>query len=541
MKRPHKAREHNQSALQDFRRIYEQNTTTLGLPQKYNGIFSHLSRQNTVSIVGIALGDEGKGRIVDNTIETLLEKKGVKHVYVIRFQGGNNAGHTVEKNGTKLALHLIPSFVFYEKAFGLMDRGMVVHVEDLRTEVSYVEDVVGSLTKRLFLSDDAILCTDLERAEEFLNTYIEEGSKGGTGRGIGPSYAHHYDKTGLRISDLLESDWQKKLEKRFLTYQKIFSTFDLTLSDIEVPDFQTTVQNKKASKRKVGSKQLFLKRLSDARNWLIKRNFVVNSFPLHIQVSSDPSIGIIFEGAQAAGLDVWTGTRPDVTSSNTTTYGIREGTGFWHVHDIDKRIGIIKLPYTSSVGARKMPTHINLSSTSPSPKINNAGSQNSPLLLGEGQGEVITNDQGQLTKDQTWALWIREAAHEYGTTTGRPRDITFLDLPFLRYNIRMSGVEMLIGTHLDTARDEDTIKVCTHYVNKNGQNIPYQPGLHYLTDVVPKYIELPSWDGARCQKAKTKRELPKKALQFLSFIQLQTQTPIIAATTGPDRKHIVYF
>jgi len=499
----------------DLRTIYIKNNILVGLPKNFTGIFSHLSRPNTTAIVGAALGDEGKGRIVDNKIEELIKKKTISSVTVVRFQGGNNAGHTVEKEGIKLALHLLPSFVFHEEAKGIMDRGMVVNPEDLRTEVAYVEDVVGSLQHRLFLSDDAILCTDLERAEEFLNGYLQEGSKGGTGRGIGPSYAHHYDKTGLRIADLFKADWESRLLKRYEQYEKLFQAFDLKLSQIDIPDFSATVKEKKAMKRIVGSKRIFLEKVRDSRAWLLKRKLISNTYPLHEKLSQDTRAAIVFEGAQAAGLDSWIGTRPDVTSSNTTIYGVRDGTGYWRLQDIEERIGILKLPYTSSVGAREMPTHIAL------PKN--------------------PQDKSPKTKDQQWASFVRETAHEYGTTTGRPRDINIVDLPFLSYNTKMSGIETLMATHLDICRAEDSIKICTHYTDKQGHVVPYQPGLRYLKNVIPQYTKVPGWDGAACQKAKNAENLPIHALKFLAFIQARLKNPITAITTGPARANFIRF
>ena len=499
----------------DLRTVYIKNSIQVGLPKNFRGIFSHLSRPNTTAIVGAALGDEGKGRIVDNKIEELIKKKTISSVTVIRFQGGNNAGHTVEKDGVKLALHLLPSFVFHEKAMGIMDRGMVVSPEDLRTEVAYTEAVVGSLQNRLFLSDDAILCTDLERAEEFLNGFLQEGSKGGTGRGIGPSYASHYDKTGLRIADLFREDWESRLHKRYDQYEKLFQAFNLQLSQIDVPDFASTVTEKKAMKRTVGSKRTFLEKLKEARAWLQKRKLITNTYPLHEKLSYDTKTAIVFEGAQAAGLDSWIGTRPDVTSSNTTIYGVRDGTGYWRLQDIEERIGIVKLPYTSSVGARKMPTHIDL------PKD--------------------PQDKTPKTKEQEWASFVRETAHEYGTTTGRPRDINIVDLPFLSYNTRMSGIETLMATHLDICRAEDSIKICTHYTNKKGTLIPYQPGLRYLKEAIPQYTEVPGWDGEACQQAKSAEDLPIHALKFLAFIQTRLENPITAITTGPARANFIRF
>lgn len=491
----------------DYQKIYVKKQYSLGWPKNTPYIFERLARKNTTAIVGIVLGDEGKGRLVDNKIAEYLKKPSIKGIHVIRFQGGNNAGHTIEKDGIKLALHLIPSGVLYKKAVGIMDRGVVVHVEDLQTEVTYVEEAVGSLQDKLLLADDAILATDLERAEEVFNRVATGDAKGGTGRGIGPSYAHHYDRLGLKIYDLLSKDFEKILSKHYDRYQRLFRSFAMDLATTEVPDFAKTHTSKKASSRTIGTKSIFLKRLTQARTWLIKRKMVINMYQYHEKLAQDTTQAILFEGAQAAGLDSWTGTRPDVTGSNTTTFGIREGTGFWRPYDIEERIGVIKIPYSSSVGSRTMPTHIH----------------------------IPTDTQSKLSPDQKWAVWIRETAHEFGTTTGRPRDINFLDLPLLCYNMRMSGIEMLMATHVDVAEENQEIKVCTHYIDTNGNHVPYQPGVRYLTNVIPQYITLPGWDGKKAQKAKTKQALPEKLLQFLAFLQLRTGYPIVAVTAGAKR------
>ena len=143
------------------------------------------------------------------------------------------------------------------------------------------------------------------------------------------------------------------------------------------------------------------------------------------------------------------------------------------------------------------------------------------------------------TIDQKRAAYIREEAHEYGTTSGRPRDILHLDLEMIRYNCRMAGVEALAGTHLDIAREGENIKVCTHYTDLSGNRVPYQPGLRYLKDVIPNYIELPGWDGKKAAKAKSTKVLPENAKKFLAFVQGTTGYPIVAVTTGPARKNFV--
>lgn len=502
---------------EDFRRIYTLNNYHVGLSENHEGIYSDTARKNTLAVVGIALGDEGKGRIVDNSIETLLANPTIEYVYVIRFQGGSNAGHTVEDDtGIKLALHQVPSSVMYPQALGIMDRGMAIHVEDLQTEVSYVEDATRSLKGRLFLATDAIHITDLERAEEALNNELTEQSKGGTGRGIAPAYAHNLDRRGKKIADLLDASWEEIFSKKYDDYEKVFTTHGKQLSDVLVPDFRKTVRTGKSRTRTVGDKEQFLKRLAKARSWLLKRDMAQNTFLLHRDVFLDPAAGVVFEGSQAAGLDPWLGTRPDTTSSNTRVSGIEEGTGFWKRRNVDQAVGIMKVPYTSSVGARRMPTHIDL-----------------PRDLRDLPADATT--------DQRWAATVREDAGEYGTTTGRPRDINFLDLAFISFNARAADIDMIAVTHLDIAREEDTIKICTHYTDKDGNLVPYQSGLQYQKDVVPQYVEVPGWDGEACQNATTLAELPENAVKFLAFLQARIGYPIVAATTGPRRSNFIEF
>ena len=503
-------------AKKDFLETYKKNIIQIGWPKKETPAFQHLARKNTIAILGVALGDEGKGRIVDNKVKSLLKKPGVKKVFVVRYQGGNNAGHTVEKGSIKLALHLIPSGVMYKKAFCVMDRGMVIHVEDLQTEVNYVEEKVGSLRGRLFLSDNATLATDLERAEEILNREKTGKAKGGTGRGIGPAYAHSLDRLGLKIYDLLKENWEETFSTYYNRYEKEFQAFNTKLKSIEIPDFRKTITTGRDTKRTVGSKEEFLERLKKSRSWLLNKNIVCNTFLLYKTLFYSLSVAFVFEGAQAAGLDRELGTHPDVTASNTTGYGILGGTGFWRLQDIEERIGVFKATYTSSVGERRMPTHIDL------PKD-------------------LKDLPQDLSSDQKWGAFVREFAHEYGTTTGRPRDITYLDLSFLTYNAVVSGVEMLAGTHLDVAKENNPIKVCTHYTNVKGELVPYQPGLRHQEGIIPQYIELPGWDGKKCLKAKSMKQLPINALRFLSFIQARTGFPIVMATTGAKRDNFIEF
>lgn len=454
-------------------------------------------RPNTACVIGAALGDEGKGRIIDNMVGAFLAKPTISRVVVVRFQGGSNSGHTVEVKGTSLALHQVPCSVMYKKAIGIMDRGMTIHPPDLIEEIRIAESLAGSTKGRLFLSLDAVLNTDLERAEELLNRKKQRKASGGTGRGIAPSYAHHYDRLGLHVADLMQDDWKEVLGAQYDRYEKEFALYGMDLAEVVVPDFAKMKQTKKEHTRPVGSKRVFLARQGAARDELIQRRIVTNTFGMHQAIYQDKMTAVLFEGAQSVGLHSWLGTLPDITASDTSAYGVHAGTAFWRAGDIARRIGVFKIPYTSSVGARRMPTHA----------------------------------------DDPWSRRVRDEAHEYGTTTGRPRDILYLDLPLLAYAIHIGGIEALAGTHLDTSWEDMPIQVCTHYTNKLGAPVSYQPGLSYLADVIPHYVTLPGWDGARVRQAKTMAGVPDNAKKFLAFVQMRLATPIVAVTTGPGREN----
>lgn len=508
----------------DFHEIYNLNQVEVGLPYSVEPIFDDLTRDYTVAINGAQFGDEGKGRFVDNKLNQMLSIPGVKKAYVVRYQGGSNAGHTVyTPEGVKIPLHQLTSSVNEENAVGIMDSGMIIHMEDLRTEIVDAEAIVGDLRGKLILSEQAKLCTDLERAEEVLNRFKSSGkSEGGTGRGISPTYANDLSRLGTNVKDLFEDNWLELYTTRYNRYTKEFAAHGMDLQDMDVPDLRATRDSGKAQKRKVGDLNTFIDRLEEVRQWYLDRDasmpqipsMIQNTMLLHEEIYQDMHSGILFEGAQAIGLHHAIGRIPDVTSSDTSINGVIAGTKFWRPQDIREKIGIWKVPYMSSVGSLKMPTHIDL------PR------------------EAVNSTDG-FDDDQQYGLWVREEAHERGTTTGRYRDMTFLDLPIMRYNIRMGGVEMLAGTHLDVARENVGIKVCTHYVDRNGRPVSYQPGMHIGSDITPVYIELPGWDGKAVQAAKSFDEIPDNAKKFLAFVQKQTGTPIIAATTGPERHHLV--
>ncbi|HLL60144.1 MAG TPA: adenylosuccinate synthetase [Candidatus Nitrosocosmicus sp.] len=509
---------------EDYEAVYKREEIQIGNPDLAQYFFDEMARKNTVCIVGAQFGDEGKGRFVDNKLQEILGREGVKKAYVVRYQGGSNAGHTVySPEGVKLPLHQVPSSVFEARAVGIMDTGMIINMEDLRTEIEDSEKLVGDLRGRLILSNDAILNTDLERAMEVLNVLKTGGkSEGGTRRGISPSYANKLLRYHLTIASLFDANWREELGKRYDALEKEFNLFSTKpLSEQIVPDLRA-IRNQDTTVRTVGDKKTYLDRLEAVREWFLSRDndqpienqLRQNTFLLHHAIKNDVSNGLLFEGSQAIGLHKDIGRLPDVTASDTSVYGITAGTSLYRADDVEEKIGVFKLTYMSSVGSAKMLTAIDI------PR------------------EAVETTDGY-DDDQLYGLKVREVAQEKGTTTGRYRDICFLDLALMRYNILMGGIESLAGTHADLAWENQPVKVCTHYTNEKGDVVPYQPGIQYQEGLTPHYIELPGWSGDEVRNATSMEDLPLNAKKFFSFVQRQLGVPIIALTTGPERHHLL--
>jgi adenylosuccinate synthase len=398
----------------------------------------------------------------------------------------------------------------------------------LQTEINDAEskDEVGDLRGKLILNPEAALCTDLDRAQEVLNRDLTEGkSSGGTGRGIGPTAGDRLTRRGLAVGELFAEDWEERFSKAYTLHEKEFNAHGRSLAETDVPDLKATNEQKTPVIRKLGTKQEYMARLAEVRRWFIERDaslppekrLLQNTFNIYREAFNDLSHGFLFEGAQAVGLDPNFGRIPDVTSTDTTIFGIAKGTQFplWDREHIREKIGVVKLTYMSSVGAMHMPTDSGIA--------RKAFTQDEILAMA---------DPGQ-----RFAAAARMRADEFGATTGRARDICFQDLPILRYNSQAGGVEMLAGTHLDIAHEGEKIKVCTHYTDMAGNYVPYQPGIEHQQNIIPQYIELDGWDGEATRKASSFEELPDNAKKFLAFLQRSIGRPIVFVTTGPEREN----
>ncbi|MCB9812989.1 MAG: adenylosuccinate synthetase [Pseudomonadales bacterium] len=480
--------------MNDFKNIYNEvykrgNLYKINKKLNKNPLLVSSKRKNSVAILGGMLGDEGKGRIADELTADFL--KNYKKVLHYRDNGGSNAGHTVEIGDVRIALHQLGAGVLQKGCTAVLGKEMVLHPEDLVAEIEESKLAIGKkkLPSTLVIDEMAFLCLDTHRAFEAVLKNKTSGSKGATGRGISPAYADVIYRNPLRIRDLVSKNWKEKFSKHYKHYQLLVKGFGYTLSSVDVPRLGK-------SNIKVGSLNKMLARLEESRK--VIKPLVASTYNL-MEKSWNSDSPVVFEKAQALGLDKRWGVYPDVTASNCGFDGIFSSTeGVVDHNNIAVKIATIKATYSSSVGSRVLPTAM----------------------------------KGSL------AHRIREDANEYGATTKRPRDIAYIDLPMMSYLFKVGRVEYLAATHLDIAYSDIPVKVCIGY-KISGKEVGYRPDQEYLNKVKPEYLELPAWDGAKTQNTNTIGDLPKEALQYLAFITQCLNVKLLVVTTGPKREQTI--
>ena len=373
-------------------------------------------------LLGLQWGDEGKGKIVD-----VLS---ADYDLIARFQGGPNAGHTLEFDGKKFVLNTIPSGIFFENTLNLIGNGVVIDPITLKKELEKLKDAGHDLLakKNLVIAKKAhlILPTHqlLDAASE---KKMGEGKIGSTLKGIGPTYMDKTGRNGLRIGDVTLPDFKER-------YQKLVDKHTSMLQSLygEVADF---------SERE----QAFFEAIELIKKFpLVDSEHLVNNYLRH-------SKRVLAEGAQGAMLDIDFGSYPFVTSSNTTAAGACTGLGV-APGKIGEVIGIFKA-YCTRVGGGPFPTELD-------------------------------NETGEE---------LRRIGHEFGATTGRPRRTGWIDLPALKYAIMLSGVTQLVMTKADVLSGFDKIYACTHY-NYMGEKIDYMPYDISSVSPEPIYMEIDGWN-----------------------------------------------
>ncbi|MFO7813295.1 MAG: adenylosuccinate synthase, partial [Pelovirga sp.] len=398
-------------------------------------------------IVGAQWGDEGKGKVVDIYTEFVQN--------VVRFQGGNNAGHTLVVGDEKTVLHLIPSGILHQDKRCIIGNGVVLDPKVFLEEID-------KLKKRGYLQDDQQLMVD--GAVNIIMPYhkkidiareVKSGAKkiGTTGRGIGPTYEDKVGRRGIRFADLLKPETFRRKLKEILPEKNFF--LENYLGE-EPLNEEAIVEEYLGYAERL---RVYLGRASTTLDQAINNGE-----------------NILFEGAQGSLLDIDHGTYPYVTSSSTIAAGACTGTGLGP-KVIDEIIGISKA-YVTRVGEGPFPTELN-------------------------------DEMGKT---------LRAAGNEFGATTGRPRRTGWLDIVALREAVRTNGLTGIALTKMDVLSELDTIKVCTAYRHGEQIIEEFPQDLDVLSACTPIYEEIPGWQSDIIE-LKHYADLPQQVRDYVAKIE----------------------
>jgi len=420
---------------------------------------------SVIAVVGAQWGDEGKGKIVD-----LLAEK-VKAV--VRFSGGDNAGHTVINPYGEFKLHLMPSGIFHQGVICIIGNGVVINPAVLLEEIDDLQKH-GVDTSHLFISNRAHLIMPYH----ILLDGLEEerrgrGALGTTRKGIGPAFADKIARLGIRTSDLLnkegfQSRLSSVLEFKNAMLTKIYNTPPLSLKEI----YEQYCH--------------YGERLAP----------IIQDTGSILQEMVSRKESVLLEGAQGTMLDPDFGTYPYVTSSSPLSAGSSIGSGI-NPKQINNIIGVFKA-YTTRVGSGPMPTEL---------------------------------------KDKTGEL-IREQAHEYGATTGRPRRCGWFDAVAGRFSVQINGFSGIALTRLDILDIFDSIKICTGY-KLDGDKIDHFPSdIATLDKCQPIYEELPGWQTSTTD-IRGLKQLPPQARHYIARLEELLSCPIDIISVGAKRDQTI--
>ncbi|MEN8200800.1 MAG: adenylosuccinate synthase [Thermodesulfobacteriota bacterium] len=419
---------------------------------------------SSVVVVGTQWGDEGKGKIVD-----LLTRYAD---CIVRFQGGNNAGHTLVVDGEKFVFHIIPSGILYEDKRCMIGNGVIIDPGVLLGEIGELKEKGLPVTpERLMISENAHLIMPYHQSmDQAKEAALADGKKiGTTGRGIGPCYMDKVGRVGIKAGDLLDDTlFREKLqanveETNFLLTTK-YNAAPVSLDSIYA-DFQTFAEK------------------------LIP---FIGNVSVELDVARKANRNILFEGAQGTQLDIDHGTYPFVTSSNTIAGNACNGSGFGPAH-IDSVIGILKA-YTTRVGEGPFPTE-----------------------LFDSVGEELQKKGG-----------------EFGATTGRTRRCGWLDGVVAADAARLNGLTGLAITKLDVLSGQSAVKMANSY-ELDGKSVSAMPSnINQAARVTPVYEEMAGWDeditGVRAYE-----DLPVQAQDYIKRIEDFTGVEPVIVSVGPDR------
>ncbi|MCX7696879.1 MAG: adenylosuccinate synthase [Bacteroidales bacterium] len=395
---------------------------------------------------------------------------------IARFQGGPNAGHTISFNNNKYILHIIPSGIFHENIINVIGNGTVIDPVLFSFEYEMLKKVGLFPENNLLISNKAHLITPTHKLLDYYQEKKRGDNKiGSTLKGIGPSYGDKYSRKGLRVESIFHSSFFEHYKT--LRNHHLESLREIDINEVKLEGYSFQEYEEK---------------------WFLSiellKKFNIVSTEIYLNKAIDEKKRILAEGAQGTLLDIDFGSYPYVTSSHTTIGGVISGLGV-PPQRIGRVFGVFKA-YCTRVGNGPFPTEIN-------------------------------SEVGNM---------LRDLGHEYGSTTGRPRRVGWLDLPALRYAIMINGVTDLIMTKADVLADLDSIKICYAYqVNNKSYTHPVSGNFNH---VIPLYRTFSSWDHDLVN-IKQFDDLSPNLHEFIRYIESQIETSISAISLGPDREQLI--
>jgi adenylosuccinate synthase len=414
-------------------------------------------------VLGAQWGDEGKGKIVDLFSE--------KFAVVARYQGGHNAGHTVQVGDRKFVLKLIPSGVLHPGVRVVIGNGVVIDPQALLDEIAMLEKAGIDVRSSISISNRAHVIFPFHRmVEKVSEDRADRIAIGTTSRGIGPCYEDKIGRRGIRMADLLNTDVFGTLYNMLAHDKEITARAFGIANDLHVEEI---FQNYRQMAEKI-------------------RPLVCDTARL-LNEAMRSGQRVLFEGAQGTMLDIDHGTYPFVTSSSAAAGGACTGTGVAPTR-IDGILGVSKA-YITRVGSGPFPSE----------DFGPAGER------------------------------IRKAGNEFGSVTGRPRRCGWFDVPLLRYTGMVNGFDSLIVTKLDVLDGLASIKVCTAYRLNTGQVVTEMPAENALMErMEPVYEELAGWPTPTCGITRFE-DLPQQAKDYIAFLEERTGVEVGCVSTGPER------
>lgn len=426
---------------------------------------------NVDVILGLQWGDEGKGKIVDVLAP--------KYDIIARFQGGPNAGHTLEFNKNKVVLHSIPSGIFHEGKMNVIGNGVVLDPVIFAKELAMVETYNPRASANLLISKRVHLILPTHRIlDAAYENDMGEAKIGSTLKGISPAYTDKYSRNGLRVGDILRSDFWEMFDALTLKHLRIIEMLGASSDNMQIDGLPYT-EFVALWKKSIG---------------LLKNMQLIDS-EYYLNESIRNGKSILAEGAQGTLLDIDFGSYPYVTSSNTICGGVCTGLGIAPRH-VGNVIGIFKA-YCTRVGSGPFPTELH-----------------------------------DLTGEK-----LQKRGAEFGSTTGRARRCGWLDLVALRYAIQINGVNRLIMTKADVLDTFDTIQLCNSY-QYNGREFSYPPYEICDQQMSPALMGVIGWQQD-ITEVSNKEELPLKLMHYITAIENFCGAQITMVSTGPDRKQII--